>query len=407
MKKMIPILLCLAFVFCTTCLAACQKPDWLPELPFWSDEEPTEEVTDPTDSVTEPTEVNFSMEDANAPDYIPEGTFGAPAAIDDYVIDSKSVQMSVPKNLLHFGKTDLKLSDNKGIEEATVLQYVLCGNIVNWRLDNGYLYVITKASNSLVVLRSATMELVGYAPLNGSPAEMNFVGDCVYISLPELHRIDIFRKVDCAPGPSIRLEEEVSSFQIAGNYLFYSEHDQHCRIFRLNMRTGEKKQYLKNYIDNRLYYPKIILNKTDFTLLAGETNSSRSSIYYLDAKSMDMISSHSLNGYNLRREMFLFEDKVYWSNLCLGGTANGSVQGKYTGQPGGSNGIGYVSENWVITGSGLFRVDTYELIADFVGASLFPEHMLISEADDVIFFTSIRNAIASGTGVINVLHYTE
>jgi hypothetical protein len=102
----------------------------LPELPFWSDEEPTEEVT-------EPTEVNFSMEDANAPDYIPEGTFGAPAAIDDYVIDSKSVQMSVPKNLLHFGKTDLKLSDNKGIEEATVLQYVLRGNIVNWRLDNG------------------------------------------------------------------------------------------------------------------------------------------------------------------------------------------------------------------------------------------------------------------------------
>ena len=100
------------------------------------------------------------------------------------------------------------------------------------------------------------MMAVTNIPLAGKPAEINLIGDRIYISLPDLCRIDIFSKSSFAKTSSIYFEHEVSSFCVDGNVIYYSEHDQHCEVFRRNMTTNDFSEITKKTPEKSLLTTK-------------------------------------------------------------------------------------------------------------------------------------------------------
>ena len=123
----------------------------------------------------------------------PENNIGN---IDNGVLkDTSTDVMDIPANM-EMLEDKIATEDTNGESiQATVVLYTLDGDVVNWTTENDFLYVITKGNNRLVIINSQTMEPIYNVPLAGVPAEMNIVGDKIYISMPDLYKIDIFSKL--------------------------------------------------------------------------------------------------------------------------------------------------------------------------------------------------------------------
>ena len=335
------------------------------------------------------TEDTLDTDEANTTNSSSEESSSGSASLDHInngvLKDVYSETMAVPENMKYLGTVNATEDNNSAQMNATVVMYLLDGDVVNWKTENDLVYVITKGNNRLVVIDSENMTPIYNVPLAGIPAEMNFEDDKIYISMPDLCRIDVFSKSDCTKTSSIYFDHEVSSFALDGNYIYYSEHDQHCRVFRKDLSTGASVQITTGNIST-FYFPKIYLNKEDRILYIGETRSTGCDLYYFDADTLKMNSVFKKNDYgifNNTRELFHFGDEVFWGSYRLSDTNAKEIIGKYGTQSSGS--ITFVSEEMVSTYEGLFLTDTYECIIDYFDAGFDFEYMLVSESYNVFF----------------------
>ena len=306
--------------------------------------------------------------------------------IDNGVLKDVSPEtMNVPENMKFLGTVNATEENNAATMNATVVIYSLDGDVVNWKTENDLVYVITKGNNRLVVIDSENLTPIYNVPLAGVPAEMNFVDDKIYISLPDLCRIDVFSKSDCVKVSSIYFDHEVTSFCLDGDYIYYSEKDQHCKVFKKNLSTGELKtvQAGNQYF---FYAPKVYLNKEDQILYIGESGSTGSAIYYFDAVTLELKSVFKKNDYgimNHTREIFHYGDEIFWGSYRLSDTNAREVIGKYGTANYGS--VTFVSDEMVSTYEGLFLTDTYECVIDYFDAGFDFEYMLVSESYNIFF----------------------
>ena len=296
--------------------------------------------------------------------------------------DAEVKEMDVPSNMKQLGTDNAKEENNSSKINATVAMYTLDGDVVNWFTENDLLYVITSGNNRLVVIDTKTMLPVSNLPLSGKPAEINSVGDKIYISFPNLCRIDIFSKADIVKESSLYFDHEVSSFCLDGDYIYYSEHDQFCQVFRKNLNTGE----LTTIENEVFYYPKLYLNKEDRILYIGECGHSGSGLYYYDADTLTQKSVFLKNNYgvmNHTREIFHIGDTVFWANYCLSDTNAKELIGQYGVGEYGS--VVFASPEIVSTYEGLFLTDTYECIINYFDSKFDFEYVLVSESNNVFF----------------------
>ncbi len=302
--------------------------------------------------------------------------------------DASPKTMEVPENMKYLGTTQATEENNSKNIKATVVAYTLDGSIVNWATENDFIYVITEGNNRLVIIDSNKMIPVHNTPLAGVPAEMNIIGDQIYISLPDLCRIDIFSKADCKKEGSLYFDNEVSSFCLDGNYIFYTEHDQHCKVFKKNLITNQSTVLYAGNGGNScyFYFPKIHLNKEDRILYVGESGSTGSAIYYFDADTLALKSMFKKDNYgisNHSRELFHVGDKIFWANYCLSDTNAKELIGRYGTASWG--GLAFASEELVSTYEGLFLTDTYECVINYRDADFDFEHILVSDSYNVFF----------------------
>lgn len=306
--------------------------------------------------------------------------------IDNGVLKKASAQsMNIPENLKNLENSTATEENNKKKITATAVQYTLDGNIVNWATENDFIYVITEGNNRLVIIDSNKMSPVYNTPLAGVPAEMNIIGDLIYISLPDLCRIDIFSKADCKKEGSLYFDHEVSSFCLDGDYIYYSEHDQHCKVFKKNLITNTLTQIKDGNIYS-FYYPKLYLNKEDRILYIGERGSTGSGIYYFDADTLRLKSEFKKNDYgifNHTREIFHIENVIFWGNYCLSDTNAKQIVGRYGTADYGS--VTFASKQLVSTYEGIFLADTYECIIDYDDSNFKYEYILVSNSYNVFF----------------------
>ncbi len=306
--------------------------------------------------------------------------------IDNGVLEKvTSEKMNVPQNMELLGTNDAKEENNSKNMKATVALYQLDGNVVNWVEEKGLLYVITAGNNRLVVINEKTMMAVANVPLAGSPAEMNLVGDEIYISLPDLCRIDIFSKSDFEKTSSLYFDHEVSSFCVNGDYIYYSEHSQHCEVYKKNITTEELTKILPNS-GWTFYQPKLYLNKQDNILYIGESGSSGSTLYYYDATTLQLKSVFKKDNYgimNHTRDIFHIGDDIIWGNYRLSDTNGKHIVGKYGNVPYGS--VNFASKELVSTFEGIFLADTYECIINYFDAGFKFEYVLVTDSYNLFF----------------------
>ena len=292
--------------------------------------------------------------------------------------------ISVPKNLKAIATND---NTDYGIDEsvqAAVTTYDLNGNIVDWTVKNDVLYVITKTNNRLTVINSNDLNDACYASLSATPAEMNIVDDKIYVSLPSLKRIDVFSKADCKLLSSMLFEHEVSSFCVDGVFIYYTENEGWCHVYRKNIVTNKVVQINDN---NSLFSdPKIYLNKEDGILYVGETFSSGCALYYYDAKTLNFMSKFEKNDYgisNKTRKLFHVGNNVYWGGYCISDTNAEELRGRFGTDCDGS--MLYASEKIISTNEGLFDANTYEYIVNYSEAKFDYKQIIVSESGKLFF----------------------
>ena len=297
--------------------------------------------------------------------------------------DSVCDSMKLPENM-QLLQSDEATDDNKSVEIwATAVLYHLDGDVVNWVSEGDLLYVITSGNNRLVMIDTATMVPVYNTSLAAVPAELNIIGDEIYISLPDLCKIDIFSKADGTKKSSLSFEHEVSSFCLDGDTIYYTEHDQHCEVFKKDLVTGDTER-----IGGSFYFPKILLNKEDNILHIGESRSTGSTIYYYDATTLECLSTFRKDNYGLTnhtREIFHVGDMIFWGNYCLSDTNAAELLARYGTATYGS--VNFASEEIVSTYEGLFLTDTYECIVDYDDVQTEFQYVLVTESENIFFRT--------------------
>lgn len=306
--------------------------------------------------------------------------------IDNGVLKSANAeQMVVPENMQLLSYNSAREENIGQSIRATVGIYELDGAVVNWITENDYIYVITEGNNRLVVINSKKMMAVANIPLAGKPAEINIYGNEIYISLPDLCKIDVFSKSSYSKVSSLYFEHEVSSFCIDGNYVYYSEHDQHCEVFRKNLATNEL-QKISCGMNGFFYQPKLYLNKKDNILYIGETACTGCGLYYFDATTLQLKSFFKKDNYgimNHTRDIFHIGDEIFWGNYRLSDTNAKELIGRYGVAEYGS--VNFASNAVVSTYEGLFLTDTYECIVNYFDDDFDYEYILVTDSYNVFF----------------------
>ncbi len=306
--------------------------------------------------------------------------------IDNGVLKSANAeQMVVPENMQLLSKNSAREENIGQSIRTTVGIYELDGAVVNWITEDDYIYAITQGNNRLVVINSKKMMAVANIPLAGKPAEINIYGNKIYISLPDLCKIDVFSKSSYSKLSSLYFEHEVSSFCIDGNYVYYAEHDQHCEVFRKNLATNEL-QKISGVMNGFFYQPKLYLNKKDNILYVGECGNSGSALYYYDATTLQLKSFFKKDNYgimNHTRDIFHIGDEIFWGNYRLSDTNAKELIGRYGVAQYGS--VNFASKDVVSTYEGLFLTDTYECIIDYFDDDFDYEYILVTDSYNVFF----------------------
>ncbi len=306
--------------------------------------------------------------------------------LDNGVLKKASTEkMNVPENMKLLGTNDATEENNANNIKATVGLYQLDGNVVNWTTEKDLIYVITSGNNRVVVINSKTMEAVFNTPLAGVPAEINLIGNEIYISLPDLCRIDVFSKSNLTKKTSLYFEHEVSSFCIDGNYIYYSEHNQHCEVYKKNLTTNALTQILPDR-GFSFFEPKLYLNKQDNILYIGETGNTGSALFYYDATTLELKSVFRKNDYgimNHTRDIFHIDNEIFWGNYRLSDTNAKQTSGRYGKANYGS--VNFASKELVSTFEGLFLTDTYECIINYFDAGFKFEYILVTESNNIFF----------------------
>ena len=306
--------------------------------------------------------------------------------IDNGILENTtSKNMNMPENLKLLGTNSAKEENNSKNIKTLVAIYQLDGVVVNWITKDDMLYIIAKGNNQLVVINSKTMMAVSKVYLAGRPAEINLVGDEIYISLPDLCRIDVFSAKNYSKKSTIRFDHEISSFAVDGDYIYYSEDEQHCNVFKKNMSTNKIAKIIPD--EGWLFYqPKLYLNKQDNILYVGETGCTGSALYYFDATTLKLKSLYKKNNYgimNHTRDIFHIGDEIYWGNFRLSDTDAKQIEGRYGVVDYGS--INFASKELVSTFEGIFLADTYECIVDYFKSGFKYDYLLVSESNNVFF----------------------
>lgn len=344
------------------------------------DDDNNDEENDNNDS-----ESNNNKPEPNPQEPKPEGDYSEILeSVNNGVLkDSVCDTMKLPENM-QLLQSDEATDDNKSTEIwATVVLYYLDGDVVNWVSEGDLLYVITKGNNRLVMIDTTTMVPVYNTSLAAVPAELNIIGDEIYISLPDLCRIDIFSKADGTKKSSLSFDHEISSFCLDGDIIYYTEHDQHCDVYKKNLVTGNIER-----VQSSFYFPKILLNKEDNILYIGESRSTGSAIFYYDPDTLTLKSKFEKDNYgitNHTREIFQVGDMIFWGNYCLSDTNATELLARYGTATYGS--VNFVSEELVSTYEGLFLTDTYECIVDYDDVQTEFQYVLVTESENIFFRT--------------------
>lgn len=299
---------------------------------------------------------NSSSKKSNSSVWTPDEYDFTPPMIDNSVEENIEAGLPIVSGDDTDESSDLVLGEDYGA-------YLYEGMFVNLVTDNNTVYSIFNSPNVIVAFDTEELEVVYSKSLGGRPAEVQVDGNNLLISFPDLRCIKVYNKKTFEHIKSISLDNVVSSFCIDGDIIYYSEDNQHCKVFCTNLVTNETKVIIGNNNAPKLFfYPKLLLNKEKGLLYVGESGSSGSDLYYYNTSDLSQHSIFSKDNYGLmnrKRTMFLVNGNVFWGGFRLDSENAKNIVGEY-----GGNNTYYADKNFVITGNGIYDTETYGYLGD-------------------------------------------
>ena len=205
------------------------------------------------------------------------------------------------------------------------------------------------------------MQKMGDIPLPGTPAEIQSDSGQLLISFPILKCIKYYNAASLALEKTLDLPEAVSSFVFWNGFLFYTEDDQFCRIFRLQLSTGETA-YVGGKDGRTFHCPKILVNEKAHLLYVMESSLTSGSVVYYDLSSL-VIKSESSGCANSTRIAYFDDNRLYVYNHSIDPLNAEKIYDVFDyGQRSEWNGMFCVSKNHIITNMAVYDRNTRQPI---------------------------------------------
>lgn len=267
-------------------------------------------------------------------------------------------------------------------EEPTIYTYELDSTITDYISVNDIIYILLESPNKIVAIDAESGNVLIDDTLESNPGEINLIKNDLWVSFPSLKQIRVYDKHNFTEKNRYSFQHTVHSFAVNDKYIVYACSAQENGVYRYNIGSKEEKQisfYCNNYLGEKIYkdsFPQantIIKNESGL-LYIGESHYDASCLWCLDIETLELKSCFKLNTYgcwNLKRQMFLFEDSIYWSDLRFDEDDVTNADEFYQLFRSGSIGMLYVNNDLVVTVEGLFLKENGTKLLDiFIDASL-------------------------------------
>lgn len=227
--------------------------------------------------------------------------------------------------------------------------------IINWVNDGNIVYTLTSSPNELWVFNVATMKTLTTISLPGTPAEIQLDNNQILISFPTLQSINYYDKTSFVETKSIHLPHIVSSFAFDNGFVYYTEDDQWCNIYRTNLSDTTKTDKIVGYY----YFPKILINKQDNLLYVIESSTTGSKVHYINLSDLTLQSETSGYGYdNISRYAYFDGQYLYAMNFKIDKTNASHIVGEYVYKQDYWDGVTFVNNDFIITDNAIYSKDT-------------------------------------------------
>lgn len=251
-------------------------------------------------------------------------------------------------------------SSSSIFDDMVYYEYDLNCTIVDWFVEEELVYAGFENQNRYVIFNTANGEIVTDIGLPGRPAKMRLYGKELWISFPDLYQIKIYDKNTLEEKRAITLQNEVSSFDVYGDYLVYiDDHTQHA--FKHNIETSTTEKIAPS-ISSFTYADILVNNKTGMVYI-GESQTTGSKLYCYDIETLELKSKFVKDNYgynNSTRRIFLLDDSVYWGKFKLNANDVSKTEAEYASRY--SVGMFFVNKDFVATNTGIYMRNTCKQI---------------------------------------------
>ncbi|MFC0216612.1 YncE family protein [Paenibacillus chartarius] len=235
------------------------------------------------------------------------------------------------------------IDDNKAYADASP-SLTLQKPIREWLIDEsrGYIYAVSKESNSLMFIRLSDLQIDKQVTLGPAPSDLVQSGGKLYVALSGNNAIAV---VDIEQGEVVsNIPTSIRPYEVAidGNKLFYAEYDQWCSVAAYDLTTQKETLLI-----TQIYEPDLAVDPVNHILFIGESGLSGSDLYSYSTNTLQQQSKTNYDNYGFyspARKVIVDGDQVFYAGYRFNNKDLNSIQGKY------KYSIMYVSGNYVFTG---------------------------------------------------------
>ncbi len=248
---------------------------------------------------------------------------------------------------------------------------LLNDQLSDWEYDetNQRLYGISQESNTLYYINPDTMEVENKKFVGSMPSDIDLVNNELFIA--NFGGTNITRESttyqpsttnDINNEPVTYLTTKQNPYNITTDgtsTLFYAPEDQHINLHHIDLST-ETEQLVPNNFSNldTFYEADIELDATNDTLYIGESGSTGSQLFSIDASTFGAIKESSQDFSTPNREVILDGSDIFYA-MNQFDTSALTTTNLYTDP------IIYVNANYVFTKTAVYERGTTTKVADF------------------------------------------
>ncbi len=239
--------------------------------------------------------------------------------------------------------------------------YELDGTITDWFVEDEVVHTILKNDNRYIVFDTVSGEIIFNYELSGRPAKIHNRENELWISYPDLQCIKIYDKQSFEVKNTIDLQHTVSSFDVYGDYIIYTEDDQHVEGYRYNLKNGQTDNIKHDRLGGRFYRADVLVNNKFGLVYISDSHNTGSTVFCYDIETLELKSIFRKNNYgylNFKRRSFLVDDSLYWGEFELDATNVSIIKGWYESPY--AAGMLHVGKKYVATTDGIYLRESYE-----------------------------------------------